>query len=155
MTPFLVDGAVPAAEYNNVIKTLHTNSVAESISSFGMNYLLQDVPPPVSESERRLPRAQRATLAQLRTGECRLLRDYQMLVKQSPTAICPECLINRHTVNHLFNCCAAPTDLCVRDLWERPCLVMRFLLTLESFKSIRPTDEPPLPPPPPEPPPPP
>ena len=77
-----------------------------------------------------------------------------MLVKLLTSATCPECLVNRHTASHLFNCDAAPTDLYVRDLWERPCDAMQFLLTLASFSPLRPADDPPLPPPPPEPPPP-
>ena len=77
LTPYLVNGEIPAANYNDVVKALHTSAVESSLASFGRNYLLDDIPSP----ERRLPRAQRTALAQLRTEECRLLRDYQLLVK--------------------------------------------------------------------------
>ena len=142
------DGNIDPANYNNVKNAIHTESVARSISSFEPNRLLGTLPPPISTSESRLTRIQRTTLAQLRSGHCRLLGDYKVLTGMSTSALCPQCLFRRHTVPHLFNCDAAPTSLTLRDLWINPVTVVNFLVTLPSFATLIPKDPPrPRPPP--------
>ena len=116
------------------------------------NRLLGTPPPPISPSESRLTRMQRTTLAQLRSGHCRLLGNYKVLTGISNSALCPQCLFRRQTVPHIFNCDAAQTDLTLRDLWINPVKVVGFLVSLPTFATLIPRD--PHPPrPPPEPPP--
>ena len=124
---FLTNGAVDIADYNDALKLLHTESVASSKLS--------------------LSRIQRATLAQLRSGQCHLLNDYKVLTGRSHSALCPECLFRRHSVSHIFDCDAAPTDLTIRDLWINPVSVITFLVILPTFSSLV-VAVPPLPPPP-------
>ena len=138
--------------YKQILQDIHTSSVKRTISNLRPNLLLDAQPPNISPSEQRLTRLQRTTLAQLRSSHCSLLGDYKVLTGRSTSALCPECLLRRHTVRHLFDCDARPTSLTMRDLWVNPVLVVDFLVSLPSFSTLI-TQNPPLPPPPPEPPP--
>ena len=90
----------------------------------------------MAASERSLSRICRTTLAQLRSGHCRLLRDYQVRVGSATLAVCPECSCRRHTVSLIFDCDAVPTNLSLRDLWDNPGTVCQFLESLPSFLRI-------------------
>ena len=111
--------------------------------------------PSISPSESSLLRAKRSTLAQLRSGQCHLLQDYQQRIDKTTSAVCPEteCRYRRHTVSHLFSCNTRPTGLSTRDLWINPVTAVTFLRTLPSFSSLATIDAVPAPRPPPEPPP--
>lgn len=87
-----------ADEYRSAIKSLHTRAVTQSIDDLGANHLLDSIPPPIDDSELALTRSERTTLAQLRSGKCHRLNDYQMKVGKTDNATCPECKIRRHTV---------------------------------------------------------
>ena len=147
------DGVLDPNDYKAAIKDIHTKVVTETVSSLAPNPFLGCPPPPIDKSEKTLPRRCRTLLAQLRSGECHFLNSTLMKYGRSESATCPECKIRRHTMPHLFSCEALPpTSLGVRDLWENPTLVSRFLSTHPSFSQLFPPD-PPTPPPPPEPPP--
>ena len=134
--PFLTGGAMVAGEYRSTISSLHTSAVTQSINDLGENHLLNSAPPPIDDSELALHRTERTTLAQLRSGECHRLKDYQMKVGKADDAICPECKVRRHTVPHLFQCDATPTVLKVTDLWHQPVAVVNYLKKLSSFSSV-------------------
>ena len=152
---FVTDGAIDPAQYQKILDELHTEAVRKTISKLEPNPILDAPPPPISRSEETLTRKQRTALSQLRSGQCQLLCDYQVLTGRTQSALCPECLFHRHTATHLFDCDARPTNLTIRDLWINPVTVMNFLMTLPSFSSLVPTGPPPPPPPdPPVPPPP-
>ena len=151
VSPFLSDGILPQDNYKVAIQSIHHEAVQQVIKDLGPNPLLGKTPPPPDKSERSLTRAQRSTLSQLRSGYCRLLKDYQVRVGLAPDALCPECLYQRHTTRHLFICPATPTNLSISDLWRHPVPVMDFLLTLSSFSVLLPPP-PPAPRPPPVPP---
>ena len=148
----LTDGVLPQEEYGLALSTLHTEAVTESIQNLGDNHLLSAPPPPIDDSEIALERTERCILAQLRTGDCSLVKDYQMRIGKSADALCPECLFRRHTVPHIFDCDAAPTCLKITDLWTHPIAVINFLSGLSAFSSLA-RNNPPPPRPPPEPPP--
>ena len=148
----LTDGVTDPIQYQSILQSIHTSSVASTIASLGNNSILDAPPPSISNTERTLTRSQRTALSQLRSGQCKFLNDYQLLIKKTTSALCPECLLRRHTVRHIFSCDAVPTNLSIRDLWMKPVEVVAFLQSLPSFSPIVPPDPPP-PPPPPEPPP--
>ena len=150
VSPFLVNGVIVPYQYPAVISSLHTQAVRDSITNLGENHLLQSVPLPIDDSETALNRRERTTLAQLRTGDCSNLKDYQMRIGKSDNALCPECKFKRHSVPHLFNCDAVPTVLNVSDLWCHPIAVVNHLKKLSSFNTLN-AHGPPLPRPPPEP----
>ena len=85
--------------------------------------------------------------APLRSGHSSHL-EYCQRTNLAPNAICPECLLHRHTVRHLFRCPLHPTAVQPVDLWKKPCQTMEFLLSLPSLSSLLPPDPSlPLPPP--------
>ena len=151
--PFLSNGVLDPLNYKAAISGIHTSAISASIAKLQVpNVVLGSVPLAISPSEVSLPRIQRTTLAQLRSGHCKMLNDYRVLLKHTELALCPECLFRRHSVRHIFNCDAAPTILTTKDLWTNPVDVTVFLRTLPSFAPIFPPD-PAHPRPPPEPPP--
>ena len=152
VSAFLTNGVIELDNYKPALDAIHTSFVRKSIDDLGPNPVLGVLPPPIAASESRLTRIQRSTLAQLRSGQCHLLNDFRVLTGRGTSAVCPECLIRRHTVPHLFDCDAAPTNLSLVDLWNNPGTVVAFLVSLPSFATLLPMN-PPLPPPLPEPPP--
>ena len=160
VAPLLSDGVMQDAAYKPAIDKIHSDTVLSVKAALGDNPVLGRPPPPISTTERSLPRAHRCVLAQLRSGHCSHLETYRSRIGRSSTSLCPECRFARQTTAHLFVCPATPTALTVEDLWRRPVEAMDFLLSLSSFSSLLPPGPlppppPPLPPPPPEPPPPP
>ena len=140
------------AAYRETLKKIHTDAIAASIVKLSVeNPILGTVPPEPDLSEKRLSRVQRTTLSQLRSGSCKLLNDYKLILGHTESALCPECLFRRHTVRHIFECDAAPTSLSPLDLWTNPTRVVDHLITLSSFSALIPPD-PPAPAPPPLPP---
>ena len=146
--PFLSDGIMRQEDFRPALTALHTQAVARSITNLGENHLIAASPPPIDDSEACLNRKERCTLAQLRSGDCSLLKDYQMRVGSSVDATCPECKIRRHTVPHLFSCDATPTYLKVTDLWNHPVAALNFLRKQSAFSALN-GPQPPRPPDPP------
>ena len=107
--------------------TLHTEAVGRAISSLKDNIVLGGRPPPISNSELKLPRSTRATLSQLRSGYSKFLCSYLARTNEEVSAACPLCELAPHTTEHLFECVGRPTELTTIDLWTRPIEVARFL----------------------------
>ena len=148
VAPFLTNGSLPPNTYKTTIQSLHTSTVGSYIASRTPNRILGEPDPPISEEERTLPRSFRTTLSQLRSGFCPALNTYLQRVGRSSTDLCPSCRGGPHTTAHLFNCPSSPTDLEVRDLWDRPCAVAEFLQSLPlPFSFPHPLRPPPEPPP--------
>ena len=55
------------------LQALHTAAVVKAVQCHERNVVLDGRPPPISNSEKELTRKERSTLAQLRSGYCRLL----------------------------------------------------------------------------------
>ena len=150
----LNNGSTDPATYRATLTAIHTEAVSRTVASHSFSRILGSARPAISPSESTLSQAERSTLAQLRSGQCHHLLDYQLKVGRSPTAVCPECRFRRHTVEHLFSCDARPTSLTTRDLWVNPVMAVSFLRSLPSFSHLAtPSADTPAPRPPPEPPP--
>ena len=63
-------------------KHSHTAAVVKAIQCHERNVVLDGRPPPISNSEKELTRMERSTLAQLRSGYCRLLGSYKSRIKK-------------------------------------------------------------------------
>ena len=101
--------------------TLHTMAVNQAVTSLRMNVVLDDRPPSINISEKELIRKERTTLAQLRSGHCRLLGSYKRKIsKDASLNVCADCGKTPHNVKHHFNCPAHPTTMTPLDLWNRP-----------------------------------
>ena len=63
--------------------------------------LLDGRSPHISSSETDLTRKERSTLAQLRSGYCRLMRSYKSRIKKDASLnVCADCGTTPHDVNH-------------------------------------------------------
>ena len=123
ISPHLMNGVADPILYRQSLRAIHSDAIQRTIASLDANPLLGIPPPPIN--------------------------NYKVLTRRGLSAICPECLLRRHTVPHLFNWDATPTDLTLVDMWNIMILVMDFLVTLPSFSCLEPN----VPCPPPEPPP--
>jgi hypothetical protein len=113
--------------YKSLLKTIHTESVSTFIQSQDNNPVLDEPPPPINKSESTLPRRTRSLLSQLRSGYSSILNSYLYRIREDVTDECPDCQMQPHTTKHLFNCPENPASLTVRDLWNNPTDVARFL----------------------------
>ena len=117
--------------HKKLLKKIHTDSVARTISNQAVNPVLNTPAPAIDDSERKLPRKARTKLSQLRSGYSSMLNSYLSRIRNDVQDICPDCQLEPHTSKHLFNCVAKPTDLKVRDLWTKPVEAARFLGLLD------------------------
>jgi len=124
--PLTDEGINDIEIYFDCLRSLHTQAVTEAISNYTPNRVLGTPPPDISLLESFLPRPVRTTLAQLRSGHCRLLKSYMSRIT-GVSDVCPECGVAPHSVEHLFNCSAHPSHLTVQDLWDNPAEVADFL----------------------------
>ena len=115
------------------LQALHTDAVDKAVRSQERNVVLDGRPPPISSSEKELSRRERSTLAQLRSGHCRLLGSYKSRIKKDASLnVCSDCGTSPHDVTHLFTCPAHPTTMIPSDLWNRPTDIVQELNYLEA-----------------------
>ena len=89
--------------------TLHTAAVVKAVQCHERNVVLDGRPLPISNSEKKLARKEHSTLAQLRSGYCRLLGSYKSRIKKDANLdVCADCGTTPHDVKHLFVCPAHP-----------------------------------------------
>ena len=128
-------------KYKEIIKTIHTNEVANAVSNQQPNRVLNTNPPDINKSENTLNRRARSRLSQLRSGFSYLLNDYRHRLNNDILDECPLCKITPHNTQHLFECSANPTNLEVRDLWRKPTEVAEFLNLESEETNVRPQEE--------------
>ena len=82
-------------------QALHTDAVYKAVKSHERN--VDDRLPPISSSGK--DRQKRSTLAQLRSGYCRLMGSYKSRIKKDASLnVCADCDTTPHDVKHLFVC---------------------------------------------------
>ena len=92
-------------------------TVDHAVTSLGRNVVLDDRPLAINISENELTRKERTTLAQLRSGHCRLLGSYKSRISKDVSLdVGADCGKTLHDVKHLFNCPAHPTTMRPSDL---------------------------------------
>ena len=111
-------------------QAIHTIAVNQAVTSLRRNVVLDDCPPLINISEKELTRKERTTLAQLRSGHCRVIDSYKS--KISKDASLDVCGKTPHDVEHLFNCLAHRTTMTPLDLWNRPVDAIRELSYLKA-----------------------
>ena len=91
------------------LQALHTDAVDKAVRSQERNVVLDGRPPPISSSEKELSRRERSTLAQLRSGHCRLLGSYKSRIKKDASLnVCSDCGTSPHDVTHLIHLPGSP-----------------------------------------------
>ena len=115
------------------LQAIHTAAVVKAVQCHERNVVQDGRPPPISNSEKELTRKECSTLAQLRSGYCRLLGSYKSRIKKDANLdVCADCGTTPHDVKHLFVFPAHPTTLIPSDLWSRPTDAVRELSYLEA-----------------------
>ena len=125
-----VEPMMIAKDRKTTLQAIHNKAVNQAVNSQGRNVVLDDRPPLINISIKELSRRERTTLAQLRSGHCRLLSSYKSRI--SKDASLDVCGKTPHDVKHLFNCPAHPTTMIPSDLWSRPVDAIRELSYLEA-----------------------
>ncbi|XP_073820409.1 uncharacterized protein [Musca autumnalis] len=113
--------------YQAGLNSIHTDTVAKTISRYCVNAVIGAHPPSIAAEERQLPRQTRVVLAQLRSGYCSRLNSYWAGIERTVQDICPVCGMGTHDTKLLFNCPTKPTNLTPVDLWLHPIEVANFL----------------------------
>ena len=113
------------------LQALHISFVNPAIDNMEDNRVLNNRPPSINDEETLLPRRQRTTLSQLRSGRCKLLNSYKKRLKQSESTSCPDCGMDPQDVPHLFDCMAHPNDLSPVNLWDKHIDTIRELSFLD------------------------
>ena len=109
------------ANNRKALQTIHSDAVNKAVKDKKNNIVLDGLPQPINDSEKDLTRKERATLAQLRSGYCKLLGSYQSRIKKDASLdVCADCGKTPHDVKHAFACPAHPTTLIPSDLWSKP-----------------------------------
>ena len=115
------------------LQALHTASVVKAVQCHERYVVLDGRHPPISKFEKELTRKECSTLAQLRSGYCRLQGSYKSRIKNDACLdVCADCDTTPHDVKHLFVFPAHPTTLIPSDLWSRPADTVRELSYLEA-----------------------
>ena len=95
--------------------------------------MLDGRPPLISNSEKELTRKECSTLAQLRSGYCRLLGSNKSRIKKDARLdVCADCGTTPHDVKYLFVFPGHPTTLIPSDVWSKPTDAVRELIYLEA-----------------------
>ena len=139
------DGTLSQGRFPAVKNLLHTAIVGDTINNLGPNRVLGVPPPLVDASESSLPRQTRTVLAQLRSGQCGRLKDYQLKIGKMNDDLCGDCDLFPQTVSHLFDCPAHPTTLGIVDLWANPTDAVDHLKNFNTFDFLPPLGTPPRP----------
>ena len=127
-----VEPMMLADNRKEILHAIHTDAVNKAVKDQKKNIVLDDLPHPINDSERDLTRKERATLAQLRSGYCKLLGSYKSRIKKDASLdVCADCGKTPHDVKHLFACPAHPTTLIPSDLWSKPVESIREFSYLE------------------------
>ena len=114
------------------IQAIHSDAVNMAVKDQKKNIVLGGLPHPINDAEKDLTRKERATLAQLRSGYCKLLGFYKSRIKKDASLdVCADCGKTPHDVKHLFACPAHPTTLTPSDLWSKPVETIREFSYLE------------------------
>ena len=114
------------------LQAIHTDAVNKAVKDQKKNIVLDGLPHPINDSGKDLTRKERATLAQLRSGNCKLLGSYKRRIKKDTSLnVWADCGKTPHDVKHLFACPAHPTTLILSDIWSKPVKSIREFSYLE------------------------
>ena len=103
-------------------QALHTAAVVKAVQCRERNVVLDGRLPPIGNSEKELTRKEHSTLAQLKSGYCRLLGSYKSSIKKDASLdVCADCGTTPHDVNHIFVCPVHPTTLIPMEQTDRRC----------------------------------
>ena len=99
-----VEPMMVANDRKATLRAIHTSAVRQAINRQEVNVVLDDRRPLINNSEKDLSRKEHTTLAQLRSGHCRLMGSYKSRInKDAILNVWADCGRTPHDVKHLFN----------------------------------------------------
>ena len=117
---WLIDGCVksPAITISTLLAevvivclcALHSQAVVEAKTNFVPNRVLSASPPDISPLESLLPRSVCTTLAQLRSGHCRLLNSYKARITSGISDVCLSGVCSGTTLHRTSVRLSKPSD---------------------------------------------
>ena len=93
------------------IKSIHTDTVRSTLSSYPNNKVLNETPPDLSLEEINLSKKARSELSRLCSGYSRNLYSYLSRLNPEIQDSCPRCGATPHNTTHLFNCTQRPAQI--------------------------------------------
>ena len=128
-----VEPMMLADNRKTTLYAIHTDAVNKAVNDQKNNIVLDDLPHQINDSENDLTRKERATLAQLRSGYCRLLGSYKSRIKKDDILnVCADFGKTPHNVKHIFAFPAHPTRLIPSYLCSKPMDSIREFSFLEA-----------------------
>ena len=95
-----VERMLIADNRKTTLQAIHTDTVNRAVKDQKKNIVLDDLPHPINDSEKDLTRKEGATLAQLRSGYCKLLGSYKSRIKKDASLnVCADCGKTPHDVS--------------------------------------------------------
>ena len=82
-----VEPMMIAKDRKATLQVIHTMADNQAVTSLRWNVVLDDRPPLINISEKDLTRRERTTLAQLRSGHCRLLGTYKSKISKDASLL--------------------------------------------------------------------
>ena len=116
---YLAEESLSNTSYMSAICSIHQDAVRTVIES-SSSRLLNGRPLPIATAEQTLPRKTKTTLAQLRTGNRRILCQYVFRIDPTARNHCNRCGHSPHDTHHLVDCPSKPTTLTAESLWTAP-----------------------------------
>ena len=113
------DEPLSNTSYMSAISNIHLDVVRTVIESCSSK-LHNGRPPPIATAEQSLSGKTRNILAQLRTGNSRILCQNMNRIDQTARNHCHDCGHSPHDTLHLFDCPSKPTTLTVESLMSAP-----------------------------------
>ena len=96
-----VEPLMIAKDRKTTLQAIHTMTVNQAVTSLGRNVVLDYRPPTINIYEKELTLKERTTLAQLRSGHCRLGSYKSRISKTVSLDICADCGKTPYNVKHL------------------------------------------------------
>ena len=98
-----VEPIMLANNRKTTLQANHSDAVNKAVKYQKKNIVLDGLPHPINDSEKGLTRKEHDTLAQLRSGYCKLLGSYKSRIKKDASLdVCADCDKTPHDVKHLF-----------------------------------------------------
>ena len=93
----IVEPMMLADNRKATLQVIHTDVVNKVVKDQKNNIVLDGLPHPINDPEKDLTRKERATLAQLRSGYCKLLGSYKSRIKKDAILdVCADCGTTPH-----------------------------------------------------------
>ena len=127
-----VESMMLADNRKATLQAIYTDAVNKAVKDQKKEYIVRWSSTPNQRLRKRPNQEGTPTLAQLRSGYCKLIGSHKSRIKKDASLnVFADCRKTSHDVKHLFACPAHPTKLIPSDLWSKPVESIREFSYLE------------------------